>query len=213
MLHTYACKTLNPGFFWYAVYTNLFRLRSKNPWKKFPDPGYFLVGDEAWKKSNFFSSKVFNFFFKSVFFTSPIYFTNLYYTRKEKFFVKYGDVKLLSPEQIVKKVPNEMEKISIEFKRFSIQSTFFCRFCSIQSIFLVDFCTIQSTFLVDFHKSINRIILERYNEEVLSTFRNFNKFENKMEICRKFGLKKILGALLMISNGCDEIFFSRYTGS
>ena len=30
MLHTYACKTLNPGFFWYAVYTNLFRLRSKS---------------------------------------------------------------------------------------------------------------------------------------------------------------------------------------
>ena len=30
------------------------------------------------------------------------------------------------------------------------------------------------------HKSINRIILERYNEEVLSTFRNFNKYDLKL---------------------------------
>ena len=34
--------------------------------------------------------------------------------------------------------------------------------------------------MVDFHKSINRIILERYNEEVLSTFRNFNKYDLKL---------------------------------
>jgi len=37
MLHTYACKTLKPGFFWYAIDTNLFRLGSTDP-KKIPRP-------------------------------------------------------------------------------------------------------------------------------------------------------------------------------
>ena len=43
----YVCKTLQPGLYWYAVDTNLFRLESTNPKKKFPDPGCTLVGDEA----------------------------------------------------------------------------------------------------------------------------------------------------------------------
>ena len=42
MLHDYASKTLKPGFFWYAVGTNLFRLESTNPKKKIPAPGSFL---------------------------------------------------------------------------------------------------------------------------------------------------------------------------
>ena len=36
-LFFYACKTLEPAFFWYAADTNLFRLGSVNPKKKFPD--------------------------------------------------------------------------------------------------------------------------------------------------------------------------------
>ena len=43
-LFFYACKTMKPGLFWYAVDINLFRLESTNPKKKFPDPGCTLVG-------------------------------------------------------------------------------------------------------------------------------------------------------------------------
>jgi len=49
---TYACKTLKFGFFSYAVDANLFRLRSTNPKKKFPDPGAFWWG--AKPPTNFF---------------------------------------------------------------------------------------------------------------------------------------------------------------
>ena len=46
-LFFYACKTLKPGLFWYAVDTNLFRLESTNPKKKFPDPGCSLMGGHS----------------------------------------------------------------------------------------------------------------------------------------------------------------------
>ena len=37
------CKTLNPGFFWYAVDTDLIRLGFTNPKKKFPASGIFSI--------------------------------------------------------------------------------------------------------------------------------------------------------------------------
>ena len=43
MLYTYACKTLKPGFFWYVVDTNLFRLGSINPKKKYSPWFYFWI--------------------------------------------------------------------------------------------------------------------------------------------------------------------------
>ena len=46
----YACihiRTLKPGLAKYAVDANLFRLGSTNPKKKFPDPGWFLVGEPS----------------------------------------------------------------------------------------------------------------------------------------------------------------------
>jgi len=46
-LFFYACKTLKPGLFWYAVDTNLFRLESTNPITKFPDPGCSLMGGQS----------------------------------------------------------------------------------------------------------------------------------------------------------------------
>ena len=46
-LFFYSCKTLKPGFFWYAVHTNLFRLESTNPKRKFPDLEGSLVGGKA----------------------------------------------------------------------------------------------------------------------------------------------------------------------
>ena len=58
MLHTYACKTLRPGFFLDAVDTNLFRI---DPRKKFPDPGCFSVGGKAPTKT-----KKYIFFFRIV---------------------------------------------------------------------------------------------------------------------------------------------------
>ena len=53
-LFFYAFKTLKPGFFWYAVDTNLFRLGSTNPkkksqtldalwWNAKPSPNFFLL--------------------------------------------------------------------------------------------------------------------------------------------------------------------------
>ena len=51
----YAWKTLKPGFFWYAIDTNLFRLGSTNPKKKFPDPVPMLFGGGR----SFFFSTVF----------------------------------------------------------------------------------------------------------------------------------------------------------
>ena len=58
-LFFYACKTLEPGLFWYAVDANLFRLESTNPKKKFPDQGCTLVGGEAPHQKNIYI----NFFF------------------------------------------------------------------------------------------------------------------------------------------------------
>ena len=52
-------KTLKPGLFWYAVDTNLFRLESTNPKKKFPDPECTLVGGEVPHQKK----KYINFFF------------------------------------------------------------------------------------------------------------------------------------------------------
>ena len=46
-LFFYAYKTLKPGLFWYAADTNLFRLESTNPKKKFPDPGWSLIGGQS----------------------------------------------------------------------------------------------------------------------------------------------------------------------
>ena len=43
----YACKTLKPGLFWYAVEREPVRLESTNPKKKFPDPGCSLMGGHS----------------------------------------------------------------------------------------------------------------------------------------------------------------------
>ena len=68
-LFFYACKTMKPGFFWYAVDTNLFRLGSTNP-KKIPRP-WILFGaglSSPPEKKNvifffeFFFSKMFKYF-------------------------------------------------------------------------------------------------------------------------------------------------------
>ena len=63
--YLHACKTLKPGFFWYAVDTNLFRLGSTNPKKKIPDPGSFFSNYFFQKCSNIFE-QTFLFLFKSV---------------------------------------------------------------------------------------------------------------------------------------------------
>ena len=46
-LFFYACKTLKPGRFWYAVEREPVRLESTNPKKKFPDPGCSLMGGHS----------------------------------------------------------------------------------------------------------------------------------------------------------------------
>ena len=62
-----ACKTLKPSFFWYAVDTNLFRLRYTNPKKK-TRPGFYffeyfffknvrMIFEQKKNVLNFFSSK------------------------------------------------------------------------------------------------------------------------------------------------------------
>ena len=55
-LFCYACKTLKPGLFWYAVEREPLRLESTNPKQKFPDPGCSLMEEHSLhqKKSNIY---------------------------------------------------------------------------------------------------------------------------------------------------------------
>ena len=70
----YACKTLKPGFFWYAVDTNLLRLESTNLEKNSQTPDAFWWGAKPhtkWKFNLFFFQKCLNIFIpkkKSIFF-------------------------------------------------------------------------------------------------------------------------------------------------
>ena len=69
--YLHACKTLKPGFFWYAVDTNLFRLGSTNPKKKFQTLVLFFRIFFLQKCSNIFEQTFF--FFSKVFkFKGPV---------------------------------------------------------------------------------------------------------------------------------------------
>ena len=70
-LYLHACKTLKPGFFWYAVDTNLFRLGSTNPKKKFQTLVLFFR-IIFFKNVQIFLNKPFCFFSKVFKFKGPV---------------------------------------------------------------------------------------------------------------------------------------------